>query len=318
MTARPVVAVLEDTVPARGLDEVARDADLVVTRADGLEDALGRADALLMWDFFSDTAAAVLAAGVPARLRWIHVAASGVDGILSPAVRDSDVQITRAAGVFERPIAEYVLACVVAHAKQLARSAHRQGLGEWVQRETAGFTELRAVVLGAGAIGQEVRRLLGAIGIEVTLVARSARDTPDGPVRSLADLGDVLGAADVFIVALPLTAETRGIVDDAVLRALPASCLFVNVGRGRTVDESALTTALHEGRLAAAALDAFAIEPLPAASPLWNDPRVFVSPHSSSRTHGWRDRLAAQFVEQYRLWRSDMPFTAAVDKRRGY
>lgn len=318
MTARPVVAVLEDAVPARGLEEVAHDADLLVTNADGLADAVGRADALLMWDFFSDTAATVLAAGVPRRLRWIHVAASGVDGILNSTVVDADVQVTNAAGVFERPIAEYVLACVTAHAKQLPRSAHRQSRRQWSQRETANFTDARVVVLGAGAIGRELRRLLGAIGMTVTLVARTARTTSDGPVRALSDLREVLADADVFVVALPLTAETRGLVGADVLRALPASALLVNVGRGLTVDEGALIDALRGGRLAAAALDAFAVEPLPADSPLWTDPRVFVSPHSSSRTHGWRDRLAAQFVSQYRLWRAGSPFTAAVDKRRGY
>ncbi len=231
---------------------------------------------------------------------------------------EADVEVTNAAGVFERPIAEYVLACVVAHAKQLPRSAHRQRRGEWAQRETADLADRRVVVLGAGAIGREVRRLLGAIGMHVTLVGRTARATAEGPVQAPADLPDVLAEADVFVVALPLTAETHGIVDDRLLRTLPASCLFVNVGRGLTVDEVALSRALREGRLAAAALDAFAVEPLPADSPLWSDPRVFVSPHSSSRTHGWRDRLAAQFVSQYRLWRAGLPLTAAVDKRRGY
>lgn len=318
MIVRPVVAVLEDAVPVRGLEEVARDADLLVTDADGLAEAMGRADALLMWDFFSDTAAALLAAGVPPRLRWIHVAASGVDGILSPAVVDADVQVTNAAGVFERPIAEYVLACVTAHTKQLARSAHRQSRREWAPRETADFTDARVVVLGAGSIGRELRRLLGAIGMNVTLVARTARATPDGPVHAVSSLCEALADADVFVVALPLTAETRGLVSDDVLRALPPSALFVNVGRGLTVDEGALIDALHGGRLAAAALDAFAVEPLPADSPLWSDPRVFVSPHSSSRTHGWRDRLAAQFVAQYRLWRAGSSFSAAVDKKRGY
>lgn len=318
MSSRPVIALLEDAVPAHGLEEVARDADLLVTRADGFAEAVRDADALLMWDFFSDTASRVLAAGVPPRLRWIHVAASGVDGILSPAVVDADVQVTNAAGVFERPIAEYVLACVVAHAKHLARSAYRQQRREWLQRETVGFTDLRVVVLGAGAIGREVGRLLGAIGMNVALVGRAARDTSDGPVRAASELEDLLADADVFVVALPLTAQTRGLVDEDVLRALPSSSLFVNVGRGLTVDEPALVSALREGRMAAAALDAFAVEPLPRDSPLWSDPRVFVSPHSSSRTRGWRDQLAAQFVEQFRLWHAGRPLTATIDKRRGY
>ncbi len=179
------------------------------------------------------------------------------------------------------------------------------------------FHDLRVVVLGAGAIGREVGRLLGAIGMNVALVGRTARDTSDGPVRAASELEDLLADADIFVVALPLTAQTRGLVDDDVLRALPSSSLFVNVGRGLTVAEPALVSALREGRMAAAALDAFAVEPLPRDSPLWSDPRVFVSPHSSSRTRGWRDRLAAQFVEQFRLWHAGRPLTAAIDKRRG-
>ncbi|MEH3089224.1 MAG: NAD(P)-dependent oxidoreductase, partial [Microbacterium arborescens] len=170
---------------------------------------------------------------------------------------------------------------------------------------------------GAGGIGREVARLLTAVGMTVGLVARTVRETPEGPVAALRDLPALLTEADVFVVALPATAETERIVDARTIAALPPHGLFVNVGRGRTVDERALRAALRDDRLGGAVLDAFEVEPLPADDPLWGDPRVIVSPHTSSRTDGWRDRLAAQFVEQYRAWRAGAPMTALVDKGRG-
>lgn len=316
--SRPVVVVLEGDVPATGLDEVAADADLVATDAARLPEALTRADALLLWDFFSEDAATQLSRAVPSRLDWIHVAAAGVDAILTPAVVASGVRVTNAAGVFDRPIAEYVLACVSAHAKQLPCTLERQRERVWRQRVTTNLAGLRVVVLGAGGIGSEVARLLTAVGMTVRLVARTARDTPDGPVAALPDLPALLAEADVFVVALPATAETERIVDARTIAMLRPHCLFVNVGRGRTVDEDALRAALRDGRLGGAVLDAFEVEPLPEGDPLWGDPRVIVSPHTSSRTEGWRDRLAAQFVEQYRDWRAGAPMSALVDKARGY
>lgn len=316
---KPVVAVLEGDNDAFDVDGLARHAEVRTVDARGLRDALEGAHALLMWDFFSSAVHDALAGGVPDTLDWIHVAASGVDALLTPEIVASPVQVTRAVGVFERPIAEYVLACVAAHAKELWLTRAHQERRRWAQRTTTDLRGKRAVVLGAGGIGGETGRLLRAVGLEVAVVGRRARAGADGPpVRALADVGTLLPTADILVLALPLTPETEGIVDARMLGLLPSTAYVVNVGRGRTLDQDALADLVSRRRLAGAAIDTFATEPLPQASPLWNDPRVFVSPHMSSRTDSWRAALAAQFVEQFRLWASGRPLTALVDKERGY
>lgn len=316
---RPVLAVLcaaVDDVPPH-LDELAGRVELRPVEEEALGAALRGADALLLWDFFSPALREVW--GAADRLRWVHVAAAGVDTLLFDELRASEVVVTNARGVFDRPIAEFVLGAVLAHAKLVHESHDLQREHRWRHRETRGVQGARALVVGTGGIGRETVRLLRAVGMEVAAAGSSARSDPDlGPVVASSDLAEHVGDVDYLVNAAPLTPATRGLVDARVLAALPPSAHLVNVGRGATVVEEDLLAALRRGALDGATLDVFATEPLPPDSPVWDAPGVVVSPHMSGDVVGWRDTLARQFVDNAQRWLDGQPLRNVVDKQRGY
>lgn len=320
----PVLVVLTapDLVPPAGLERIADRMTVRHAGADDLADALPGADALLLWDHFSP---ALTAAWEQAdRLRWIHVAAAGVDHLMTPALRASGVVVTNSRGVFDGPIAEYVLALLLARAKDLATTVRDTDARRWHYRENTRLAGTRAVVVGTGALGRATGRLLRAVGVRVTGVARSAREAdPDfdevtGAAELAKDPDAVVGDADHVIVTAPLTPATRGMVSADVLAAMPPHAHLVNVGRGPIVDTDALVAALHAGRLGAASLDVTEVEPLPPEDPLWSAPHVLVSPHCSGDVRGWRDTLAVLFVEQAQRYLDGRPLRHVVDLDAGF
>lgn len=317
---RPVVTVLgfpgDESPP--GLASVGDLAEIRVATDDAsLVRHLDGSTVLLVLDFRTET---VRNAWPYAReLRWVHAASAGVDALLFPELLDSDVLLTNARGVFDTPVAEWAITSILVLAKDLHTTIDLQRQGIWKHRESEPIEGRRVVVVGAGGIGREVTRLARALGMSVTVVARSARDDATiGPVRSTDDLDDILADADVVVLAAPLTPATHGLLDARRLRALPATAHLVNVGRGALVDQPALAEALREGRLAGAALDVFTEEPLPADDPLWAMPNVIVSPHMSGDVVGWREALTEQFVANLRRWLAGEPLDGIVDKRAGY
>jgi phosphoglycerate dehydrogenase-like enzyme len=306
-----VIAVLAGDDPPGDLPEhaevrLAGDADLA--------SALNGADVLLVWDFLSHAVPDAWRAADTSRVRWVHTASAGVDKVTFPELRDHPAQITNARGVFDRPIAEYVTGVVLAFAKDLPGTLRLQARGEWRHRETTTVAGRTAVVVGSGPIGRAVADMLGAVGLRTALVGRRAADG----VYAFGDLSALLPDADVLVLAAPLTDETRGLLDEAALAALPDTALVVNVGRGGLVVESALVSALQEGRIGGAALDVFETEPLPAGSPLWGMENVIVSPHMSGDVVGWREVLRAQFLDNLTRFRAGEPLHHVVDKSLGY
>jgi phosphoglycerate dehydrogenase-like enzyme len=311
-----VLCQLDEPLP--DLSPVADRLDLRFTDAAGLGAAVTGAKALFLWDFFSSAVSDVWAdAG---SLEWIHVAAAGVDTLLFDELAASDVVVTNARGVFDRPIAEFVLASILAQLKQLHVSRDLQRERVWRHRETETLATQRALVVGTGAIGREIGRVLRSLGVQVRGAGRTARtNDPDfDEVVDSARLVDHVGWADHVVVVAPLTDATRGLVDRAVLAAMRPGAHLVNVGRGPIVDEQALLEALESGRLGAASLDVFSTEPLPSDNPLWDHPSVVISPHMSGDFVGWRDTLARQFVDNAERWLAGLPLVNVVDKRLGF
>jgi phosphoglycerate dehydrogenase-like enzyme len=318
--ARPVAVVLGSDASDRPphLEAIENRIELRVTGRDGLAEALAGARVLLLWDFFST---AVREVWPDCRdLEWIHVAAAGVDTLLFPELVASPVVVTNARGTFDRPIAEFVLASVLAHAKLLHESHDLQIRREWRHRETRSITGATVLVVGTGAIGREVARLLRAAGLIVRGAGR--RPTPDDPdfgtVVSSSDLAAAVPWADYVVNAAPLTPATTGLFDASVFRAMRPTAHFVNVGRGPSVVEDDLFEAVQSGWLDGASLDVFATEPLPSDSPLWDAPGVVVSAHMSGDVVGWRDTLARQFVDNAERWLDGKELVNVVDKELGY
>ncbi|TCN51273.1 phosphoglycerate dehydrogenase-like enzyme [Rhodococcus sp. SMB37] len=320
MTANPVVAVLHaETVPdTRLLAPVAEHAEIRYTDSDGLATVLEGADVLFVYDFLTD--ALPHAWHAAESLRWVHAAAAGVDPIMFPALRDSDVIVTNSRGVFDQPIAEYVLAQILSFAKDLPESLRLQREHTWRHRESERIAGRTALVVGTGPIGRAIARLLTAVGMKVRGSGRRARDDdPDfGIVTATEDLPEELSGADFVVVAAPLTEQTRGMFDTALFGAMKPSARFVNVGRGDLVRTDDLVEALRSGEIAGAALDVVDIEPLPPEHPLWDIPNVMITPHNSGDFTGWRDALVDVFVDNFQRWRSGGDLENVVDKRLGY
>lgn len=315
--ANPAVAVLCADHRPPGMATVEQRADVRYATADDLTAALKGADVLFVWDFFSPAVAEAWPAADA--LRWVHVASAGVDSLLFPALVDSDVAVTNSRGVFDQPIAEYVLGLVLAFAKDLTGTLRLQHRRQWGHRETERLGGARAVVVGSGPIGRAIARMLQSAGLQVELVGRTRRDDPElGVVHASSDLHPLLREADYVVAAAPLTEATRGMFGADAFDLMRPSARFINIGRGQLVDEDALVAALRSGGIAGAALDVFDQEPLPADHPLWTLDGVLVSPHMAGDVIGWHDDLARLFVENFDRWRSGADLNNIVDKRLGY
>src|SRR5688572_2336622 len=187
-----------------------------------LTDAIAGAQVLFLWNFFSSAVEQVWDRCTD--LQWIHVAAAGVDTLMFEGLRSSDVTVTNARGTFDRPIAEFVLASILAHAKLLHQSRRLQQERVWRHRETRRVAGTRAMVIGTGAIGREIARLLRAVGMEVRGVGRTAREHDEdfGTVVASSDLVGEVGWCDHLVNAAPLTPATTGLINADVLAAMRA------------------------------------------------------------------------------------------------
>jgi phosphoglycerate dehydrogenase-like enzyme len=301
-----------------GLAQVEAVSDVRYATGDDLADVLPGADVLLVWDFRSSALAKAWQGAD--RLRWVHAASAGVNHVLTPEVVASDVVVTNSRGVFDEPMAEYVLAMALALAKDLPTTLVRQRERRWQHRETERLGGRRALVAGTGPIGRAIGRKLAAVGMTVTGLGRVARAAdPDlGDVLPMAALAGVLPEIDYVVLAAPLTDATRGMIDAAALAAMKPTARLINVGRGPLVVPDDLAEALAAGRLAGAALDVFVDEPLPAASPLWEMPNVIVSPHMAGDAVGWRAELVALFSDNLTRYLDGSPLRNVVDKAHGY
>ena len=168
-----------------------------------------------------------------------------------------------------------------------------QDAGRWSFTTHRSLVGARVLIVGAGDIGRAIGRMLAGFDVELTFVARTAREG----VRSTADLPELLPHADVVILIVPVTPETRGMVDARFLAAMPDGALLVNAARGVVVDTDALLAELTAGRLRAA-LDVTDPEPLPAGHPLWSAPGVLITPHVGGEVPQTGARTTATAVEQ--------------------
>ncbi|GAA0606507.1 hydroxyacid dehydrogenase [Craurococcus roseus] len=224
---------------------------------------------------------AVLDAAAP-HLRVVARHGAGVDGIDVPAAEARGITVARAAGANSRAVAEHSMALLLALLKDLpaVSAGMREGLWEKATRVTRDAEGLALGIVGYGAIGSKVARFAGAFGVRVMAYdPYLPGDGLPGPGERVADLPSLLARSEALSLHCPLSDETRGMIGAAQFASLPKGALLVNAARGGIVDEAALLEAIEAGRIAAAGIDVFATEPLPADSPLRRHPRVLASPH---------------------------------------
>lgn len=254
-----------------------------------------------------------------AGLRFVQATAAGAGQQVRRAELTADelerVEISSASGVHAVPLAEWSIFGLLAFTKQLPRlrrDAIERRWGHYPLDELRGRTLL---VVGVGAIGLEVARLASAFGMRVVGVKRDADEKLPyvDSVHPPEQLRALVGDAHAIVVTLPLTDETRGLIDHETVGRMRDGAVFVNVGRGKVVDEEALIEALRSGKLAGAALDVTAKEPLPADSPLWELENVIISPHTAALSWHENERIVELFAENLRRYLRGDELLSRVD-----
>lgn len=258
-------------------------------------------------DIFPTHSRAFFAAvqGAP-NLKWMHVFNAGVDAPVFHRLLERGVRLSTSAGSTARPIAQSAIGGMLMLARPFLTwlEAQRRHAWEPIQGGTVppDLAGQRMTVIGLGAIGSEIARIAGAIGLEVTGVRRSPRRDGD-PVETIlppASLPATVQETDWLVVACPLTEETRGLVSRDLLGRLKPGAKVINIGRGEVIDEPALIDALRSGQVGGAYLDVVAQEPLPPESPLWDLPNVIISPHNSAAAQGNEGRATEYFLDNLR------------------
>ena len=279
--------------------------------------------------------------GAP-HLRWLQTMSTSLEHVIFPALAASDVTLTNMRHIYDDHISTHALTMFLSLCRDFPRLMRRQMAGIWTPKEredtkavvaahlrdraNAGVevrdpADMTVAIVGLGGIGAELGRRLAFLGSTVVGVDPKVDSAPPGvsEVVKPEALPEVLARVDAVIVCAPLTPETTGWFDEAMFRKMRPQALFINVGRGKIVKLAALERALSEGWIAAAALDVFETEPLPADSPLWKMERVLVTPHLA-----WigGPRTAARQIdivlENVRRFVAGEPMINVVDKSRGY
>ncbi len=256
------------------------------------------------------------------RLRWIQFTSAGVDHLWNPSLGKAKIAVTSSKGIHALPMSEFVLSCLLLFAKQWRRLLQQQQDRHWQKFVVNELYGKIIVILGVGEIGRRIGRIAKAFGMYIVGVRRhEGRQGIPGEIDEvfpIAALADVLPRGDYVVAALPLTARTRGLLDEKAFRVMKTSAVFVNVGRGRTVDQGALLRALRESWIAGAALDVLEQEPLPADSPMWDAPNLVISPHMGSDTAMVMERMTEIFYENLRRYAEGQALRNMVDPIEGY
>ena len=251
------------------------------------------------------------------RLSWLQAMAAGVEWALVPELPPR-VTVTRAPGIFGPWMAEYVLGWALWGTQRMREyldaQRERRWIGTTMPQRLGGRT---MTIVGLGDIGRTIARAARALDMRVLGVSRSGRRVPAVErVWRLAGLRRAIGQADIVVLTVPLTDETRGLIDGGALAAMRPSAWLVNVARGPVVDEPALVRALSEGRIGGAVLDVFANEPLAADHPFWGMNNVVITPHVSGPSTP--AEIAPIFNDNLARYLSGRRLRHVVDRARGY
>lgn len=249
-------------------------------------------------------------------LRWVQSMWAGVEPLIDPSLR-RDYVLTNARGVFGGLMAEFIVGYLLTHERKIFQRMEAQKNKVWDKSLTGTLRGKTIGLLGVGSIGTEVAQTANFFGMTVRGYTKASEACPHVDEYFHGNkLIDFTSGLDYLVSILPNTTETRKIVDANVLNALPPHALFINVGRGSAVDESALLNALNQNRIAGAILDVFEQEPLPKHHPFWDTPNLTMTFHTSAPS--LPEDLAEVFIENYRLYVEGKPLKYQVDFEKGY
>ncbi len=277
-------------------------------------------------EFVTNPAQAELALGEPkairdalprlSQLKWAQSIYAGVEPLVDPSQR-RDYVLTNARGVFGEWMSEYVFGYLLFLEKRMLDRIKAQQSREW-KRDEAGTLRGKTIgLLGVGSIGTHLAEMAKHFGMNVKGFTREREiSTQVDTYYHGNDLLKFAAGLDYLVSVLPRTKGTNQLVDQAFLQALPDHAVFVNIGRGNSVDEAALVEALQEGKLGAAVLDVFEQEPVPVEHPFWSTPNLYMTYHTSAISYP--EDITKLFIENYYRYCEGKPLKYIVDFEKGY
>jgi phosphoglycerate dehydrogenase-like enzyme len=308
--AREALRILTQ-LPRERLERIATDlpwVELVEVPTEGELAAGIHGQVLLTMPWGSPNLASVVERGV----RWVHAVGTGVDRFPFDALLPGQ-RLTCSRGASAVPIAEWVMAMVLAAEKQLPGTWIEKPPPRWSQAQLGTLEGKTLALLGLGSIGEAVARRALPFGMRVRALRRTPTPSPVEGVEMVTELQALLAAADHLVLALPATPATRQVIGGEALSHVKHGVHLVNVSRGSLVDQEALRAALDDGRVSRASLDTVDPEPLPAKHWLYAHPKVFLSPHVSWSMEGYFDVFLDIFAQNLRRYRRGEPLIGEVD-----
>ncbi len=249
-------------------------------------------------------------------LIWAQSIWAGIEPLVGPASRRNYI-LTNARGVFGRLMSEYVIGYLLAHERKIFKRLEDQKNKSWDETETGTLLGKTIGLLGVGSIGAEVARAAKFFGMNVRGYTRGSETSKHVDMYYHgSNLLEFAEGLDYLLNILPSTVDTRKIVSTALLNALPSHALFINVGRGQAVDESALIEALNQNKIAGAVLDVFEREPLPKEHPFWTTPNLLMTFHTAAPS--FVEDITKLFIENYKSFNEGKPLKYQVDFEKGY
>lgn len=244
-------------------------------------------------------------------VRWLHTLSAGVEFLPFDLLRRSNMVVTNSRGLYADALGEFAIAAMLWFAKDLRRLVVNQQARAWEPYTVERLAGKTVTIIGYGGIGRAVGRRATALGMRVIGVGRRQEF---GEPR----IDDAIPQSDYVVMCAPLTPKTSRLMSRERIASMMPSAVFINVSRGRTVDEEALVDALRAKNIRGAALDVFETEPLPPEHPLWQLDNVLISPHTADRTTDSHMRAMRFFLENLRRFRAEEPLENVVDKLEQY
>ncbi|WP_107943671.1 D-2-hydroxyacid dehydrogenase [Metasolibacillus fluoroglycofenilyticus] len=281
------------------------------------EEQLAEADIVVTYG--EDLTAANIA--LANKLQWIFVASAGVEKMPAQAIAERGIFVSNVRGIHKKPMTESVLAHILALKRGLPFIYEQQKKGEWNKKTS--LSELNgsiALIIGPGAIGAEIGRILQAFGVHTIGCNRSGKSIESmDETYAILDLKAHLPKADIVISMLPSTEETKHLLTYEHFELMKENAIFMNFGRGNVVKEAELVRALQNKLIGHAVLDVFEVEPLPKDSELWKLDNVTISPHFSSHSSRYVERALEIFEPSLKKWlQGERNLENKIDLLRGY
>ena len=256
-------------------------------------------------------------------IKWIQSSSAGMDRHMYPALRESDVLLTNAAGLYGTHVADQAFALLLGLARGIHESVRNQDKHQWGGARTMPMIEIdgfKIGIVGMGGIGMQMAKRAKGFDMYVIGVDAYRTDKPDNvdELVGMDQLSNVMSQVDVVMIACPLTEETRGLINKDNLSVMQPTAFFINIARGPIVNEPDLIEILQAGKIAAAGLDVTEIEPLSADSPLWDFSNVIISPHSAGGSQHRARRITEFFLDNLERYLNGEELKNIVNKQLGF